>query len=248
MVTQETHSKACIYTQLKLESSKLLSYNKIWGIDVIATCSNEFFININYSVSEQSNNYNRCVNSEHFKDLRSKIPVSNKFGNVTFLNRYCAYCNGLHDDLLLNWTPFLQCSKSVFLPYGNEFLEEQIRRTYGCNIFYQKPDGVKDVKCQKKVSTCNETGEWMIYDPVIDVACQLYNAEVTFNFKNIFCFLCNTNFRDIDKKCNNRLVEVAFSAILNFNDHPNTQENMATYLSSYEERCAYGELFDPLQV
>ena len=133
-----------------------------------------------------------CENPEIHASLDSVVPVTDYITH--YRNIFCARCNGLSDAFALRWDLKLHCM-DYFKINGNNVLQRIVANR--CNIFFKRPNSARRPReCIPQsylISRCNETGLWPSYNKTIDLACGAYNGVYNATYKNIFCFLCNTN-------------------------------------------------------
>ena len=177
----------------------------------------------------------KCEHPEIYSSFEYKIPVSDLMSGVLYRNIFCAQCSGVFNSTnLLSWDISLECDGTPQLQAGNIF--DQMR-DHNCSAVF-KP--LNNIAVQKrgmsaklgaycldftyKISTCNETGLWPVYDATTDTACNSFIDPFNRTFKNYFCYLCNVE-RPIDIETHfcrqggdhiNR-VTPSFNAILDIN-------------------------------
>ena len=135
----------------------------------------------------------QCANPGINGELASIVPVTDF--STHYRNKYCARCNGAFNvDSLLSWGLKLHCMQ--YFKFGGENILQRVVRDR-CNIFFKPPrNAMLPRACiphSDTISTCNVTGLWPKYNKTIDVACSAYMDVFNASYKNIFCFLCNTN-------------------------------------------------------
>ncbi|KAH3852451.1 hypothetical protein DPMN_094961 [Dreissena polymorpha] len=150
--------------------------------------------------------------------LEIHVPVLDTITNVTYANKYCAQCNFATDPEgtfptiggnLVYWDSSLQCTgaleAAVILEASNQrFNIEAILQTKTCNaIFKPKPVyKLHTYECSvAEIDRCNFTGNMTWYEPWLEKACKAYISIFHGRFKNVFCFLCNTDFRVEFRNC-----------------------------------------------
>jgi hypothetical protein len=79
------------------------------------------------------------------------------------------------------WTPELSCSKHDGVQMlTSTSISELIHRVYQnrlCNILFTPPNNVFSQKCDNDViSSCNVTGQWDKYDPLLEAGCAAYTS------------------------------------------------------------------------
>ena len=150
-------------------------------------------------------NENLCENPGVDENIESILPVSNSDLSVHYGSKYCAFCNGQYDiNTVDRWKLEILCDEVISLADPNLLAKLQAK---GCNIFYRAPLGAKLRDCTPwpsyHMSTCNETGMWNSYDPLVQAACDSFVDPFNYTYKNFFCYLCNSRQRlDVDdSKC-----------------------------------------------
>ena len=109
----------------------------------------------------------------------------------SFQNYYCAQCNNVLDENIVYLASF-QCLNGKLMPSSMETLASEVESAPDCNINFKLPqNGMMLPLCTPKILTCNITGRWKIYDPIIEAGCHAYTAVYEHQYNNIFCYLCN---------------------------------------------------------
>ena len=165
--------------------------------------------------------------------LEQHIPVFQNQTKEVYKNKFCAWCNFIGDDELQLWKIHLKCKSNVVFIYKSlQTIVPELSHHDKCNIVFEKPSNYDNPPyCSPLVSTCNMTGKWSKYDYFTEKACSSYSAPFTqskVSYRNIFCFLCNTNERSPqicsrDKETfmeKSPMITISFAAILNFNVQP----------------------------
>ena len=133
-----------------------------------------------------------CENPGISISLDSIVPVTDYITH--YRNIFCARCNGLSDEFALRWGLKLHCMR-YFKLSGNDILQRIVKNR--CNIFFKQPNYARQprecIPQSNLISQCNKTGLWTIYNETIDLACSAYIDVFIATYKNIFCYLCNTN-------------------------------------------------------
>jgi hypothetical protein len=114
-------------------------------------------------------------------NLNDHVPVSSRSTMKTYRNMHCARCNGVARSDWVYWTPELSCSKQDDVQMlTSTSLGELIHRVYQnslCNILFVPPNDVISQKCDNNViSSCNATGLWDKYDPLLEAGCAAYTS------------------------------------------------------------------------
>lgn len=196
---------------------------------------------------------NKCERSINYTDVDTKIPVSLNQANysVTYKNIYCAYCNRINELELIAWYTKVECF-GVYIDITVTSLEqvaELVRENEYCSLKFVPPteielNGLRS--CDEQISQCNITGQWKQYDPAIEAACRSYYSPFLYEYRNIFCFLCNVDLNTTAiPKCEvpGRNSLNSFSLILKF--MPTEIKQVQT---TQEFECGNSSIYDPLQV
>lgn len=95
-----------------------------------------------------------------------------------------------------------------------------------CHLRFEPPDDSAVTSCDY-IERCNQTGEWSLYDPYLEIACLSYLSVFVQNqieFRNVHCYLCNVpnNKIGIKKECadtyhNPDTIIYPFTTLLSFN-------------------------------
>ena len=139
--------------------------------------------------------------------------VTSKGFPVSYVNKYCAQCNGEPETEVDEWLLGIDC---VFFADFNFLSSIQsiidLAKERHCRFRYTSPTpelvAICDPNKQMKnwtIGQCNQTGTWTDYDETIEIACHA-NYEVPHRlYKNVFCYMCNPPRhmpRDIIDVCN----------------------------------------------
>ena len=128
------------------------------------------------------------------------IPVvTSRAFPLTYKNQYCAECNHEHVDSLYIWPLSIECVFFADFNFLSSYTEivNQVKERY-CYVRYTPPEPnlvrgcLQDTRPSVSViDSCNQTGTWETYDPVIEQACEsMYSVQYRW-YKNIFCYMCN---------------------------------------------------------
>ncbi|VDI72778.1 Hypothetical predicted protein [Mytilus galloprovincialis] len=128
-------------------------------------------------------------------------PVSSSKTGLIYRNIHCLKCHNESVENLILWNLKLECDYDRFEDFNylvsyNEIIQKAIDEK--CSIAFEPNDKVSKRICVPdsntidldRISSCNVSGTWQIYDHDLDVACQSYD-HTYFSFKNVFCYLCN---------------------------------------------------------
>lgn len=170
------------------------------------------------------------LNIEH-NEFQHLAPVVSLKTGITYMNSKCSKCHG--EDIVVKWAYSLSCVRSYLnlntYSNVNDLLKDL--REQRCSIDFHPPKWMYPVECREAVviSECNHTGEWDFYDKDIATACKdIWNPYGV--FRNVFCFLCNTNVnkRNEFKVNTNRGIEESYETIVT----DACSENCDEYLSA----------------
>ena len=157
-------------------------FHKAW---MVTKCSSE--------VNTKPVNNERCATVGPPGPFDTFIPVS--YSNVTYRNKYCAYCNGVGPtEEVKAWKTEILCDSSISITDDN-FVATMEQKN--CSIYFIKPDDESIQECfaeyQYSISSCNKTGLWPSYDEFTDLACRSFIDPFNWTYQNYFCYLCNTD-------------------------------------------------------
>lgn len=237
-------SEMCVHPQMKpvlANATRLVS-----AVSMISHCLR--------GMNKPADYINKCENSLRLTDIDTKIPVTVKNGTniVTYKNLYCAVCNDVKTNEMLYWSPKLDCYTYDFdfsaTPL-EQILEEQ--SSGNCILYFTPPANVNKSsfqKCGEVIGECNATGLWKVYDPLIEAACQSFESHFQNIYRNVFCFLCNTNddIMDIPFCRLSEMATVTFSLILKY--IPTLDDTMPATTNETSYGCINGEIYDSAQV
>ncbi|MPC61427.1 hypothetical protein E2C01_055499 [Portunus trituberculatus] len=152
------------------------------------------------------------------------FPVTSTTTAITYVNHYCALCNGEDTASLRMWLAKVECStisNADFInSYNVAFYEGQWgifepslgpSSFTGCSFHFEIPEEIKNytTPCLPAVNTCSDAGP----DQRDQILCQSYSAAV-YNRKDIFrnqhCASCN-GYKEY--YCEQRIIDVRISSI-----------------------------------
>ena len=136
-----------------------------------------------------------CEGDINELDIDSAVPVSDPLTNKHYMNKYCAYCNGVVEtSYLKRWQLLIYSNQYISKTINN--IMSTIIETRG-NIFFHPPEFVKVRRCFSSytIGKCNVTGAWDHYEKGFETACDIYldpyiDPDGT-SYKNYFCYSCN---------------------------------------------------------
>lgn len=135
--------------------------------------------------------YEKCTGLDTDDYFNSVGPVT--VNNVTYSNKFCAYCNGVDESLpMRHWDIEIHCSGSIS-PTDNDIYDQIVESN--CSLYFRIPDNYKQ-KCnipEYKISVCNTTGLWPVYHKATELACQSFVDPFNGTYQNYFCYVCNTD-------------------------------------------------------
>ncbi|XP_048244115.1 uncharacterized protein LOC125371690 [Haliotis rufescens] len=135
---------------------------------------------------------------QHSKDWEHQVPVEDARTGDLYRNKFCALCNNV--TLFNNWDTQIKCSL-----YPSGFKEaKSAEETYNialeasiCYIKFLPTSHTVLRPCNYReesvISSCNVTGQWEVYDKRVIEACERFTHVVNGKYRNVFCYLCNTN-------------------------------------------------------
>ena len=145
-----------------------------------------------------------CENSDVRTSFESIFPVTDSSSHFSYINRYCAICNGadLH-PLAATWKVEISCND--FIPSATSNLLSTLRKE-NCDISFQAPLAASTCELPPyTISECNKTGKWSVYDHEIDLACNSFIDPFNYTYMNYFCYVSNTDkvisIRQIQNLC-----------------------------------------------
>ncbi|KAL3832445.1 hypothetical protein ACJMK2_024087 [Sinanodonta woodiana] len=192
-------TSSCQSTQLIFNGSNA-QVNTNNKFEMIASCPET---TLNLEIKEKCDDFR---NEGSFLNNDIQAPVTSVITHVIYRNKYCASCHGDHD--VIPWDRFAECETPFdinIISTMNEF--KTAFSEYNCSLLYEFPSSVQAIKHKRctnnhvgyTISTCNETGLWMDYDPSIEWACESFQPGVIFleDFQNIFCYICNPSIATV---------------------------------------------------
>ena len=147
----------------------------------------------------------KCMKGQNNENIADVIPVTSKLSGLTYVNKYCLFCNELEQQSTLSFEEWqIQIIDENAEYHHVPLLHPQSIRTLGYKHFFNvhfvrnNPSSMR--KCNRyDIISCNQTGFWENYDETIEMVCRdgedlpiihtvNYNRMV---FKNIACVHCN---------------------------------------------------------
>ena len=201
-----------------------------------------------------------CLKGSSVPDLRMDLPVTNTNTNITYVNSYCAICNGEDPNLLRMWKVFLGCwSWNPFINYNPAFkdgewgiisLDSTDPVFEPCSTELIAPQNALNsiTSCTPTINTCKGCNDSLPWPQHLQSLCQSYSA-VVYNvfgqrFRNEHCAACNDEH---DTRCTYRdggieripsVLSIPFSMLLDFSDWSGNEHVGVT------GRCGDEEVWD----
>ncbi|XP_063440737.1 uncharacterized protein LOC134721567 [Mytilus trossulus] len=111
-------------------------------------------------------------------------------------NMYCAICNHEKESNVESWEAYVFCNFGTpFMKTPSNYREllKEVQSSQMCNIRFSHRSRHFE-KCNwGEYTRCNQTGYWTNYNKTIDHACSNYTSLYMGQYRNVFCFMCNTN-------------------------------------------------------
>lgn len=191
----------------------------------------------------------KCEQPDNYDDIYTNIPVTDATTGYIYQNRFCAYCHGVGDIQLIYWDVYIKCLYGLYQPQDTGSLIKEIFETESCNLLYYRPATLGITaplyQCNIVISECNVTGLWRNYDPFIESACLSYSTIFDFEYRNVFCYICNTDDIRGPADCRDKYaptVIVDFTALLI------VQPDNTGATTSTLEACSENQIYDTLKV
>ena len=200
--------------------------------------------------------HRKCLIFRNTSDVEHLVPVVSNSTGIIYANRFCAECSGITNYQTFT-TEFI-CWNSLLFPRNWELLaldwstENRIKLIEAgmCNYVFNTPnvDELENNRCmQIRYTACNETGEWDVYDPVLEDACGAYELPYNDNFRNFHCMLCNTpswyslpeNRYSWYPTCyffKTSILEISFYSLISL-DHKQLTGKSSPYLNKVDQAC-----------
>ena len=153
------------------------------------------------------------------------------------------------------WQLATDCTKVI---NGTNTPEEVVNSFMDqCSLTVEPPsaeDHKNNICLIPEITTCNVTGQWKVYDKTIETACHSFQQNYvheqffrTIIYKNIYCFLCNSQHRLVYDICRplkdaGRTTTQGFLALIDFNKIERKMEDVTS------TGCAVDEIKDHFQV
>ena len=190
--------------------------------------------------------------------LQNLVPVSDENTKEAYKNKHCAMCNYVKERNILYWDLKLACSDSSFIPNTLSNIIAQVRAQPKCNILFIPPSPRKKYQpayCSEVTSACNVTGDWDLYDPLVEAGCAAYLSpfyDFKGTFRNIFCYLCNFPNSAYSPSCISKKEHPvfpfpSFAALLDFRP-VQTRSSVMANDDSQSFNCTSGFVYDHYQV
>ena len=169
----------------------------------------------------QGNRIVRECRGRHGKtDISEMVPVTSKLTGLTYVNKFCLMCNEgetIEDAAIDMW-------EAKVVHYANNYHHRFVFNTFSLaqniltisvgfsNIHFLPRTSNLVQQCETyDVSSCNQTGQWEIYDQMVENVChhghslpilhRISNGSNAMRFKNIACVHCNLGSSFKDSTC-----------------------------------------------
>ncbi|CAG2206404.1 unnamed protein product [Mytilus edulis] len=191
-----------------------------------------------------------CNNIKEFTPWKIDVQCDIKYDIVTTLNDIVE--KALKNNCIISFVPSKKMYNNVKTCTGHTFIEAcNVTGTldnydrdidFACQTLTNPFPPYKNIFChmcnppektsERQITSCNETGLWTTYARDIEKACNAYvNVATTFPYKNIYCYICNTNESVILRNKNMYTVDIPIEDIFTYNWYTN--------LVAYRWRYAY---------
>ena len=136
-----------------------------------------------------------CENPDADRDLETLFPVTDYSTGLDYRNQYCSLCDDQVDlDSVRRWAMDIGCENYITFTY--EKLHHIIKERL-CNVSFVPPDQENIEACMPyHIAVCNVSGLWQEYNETLELACNSFIDPFNFTYKNVFCFLCNTDSKE----------------------------------------------------
>ncbi|CAL1527218.1 unnamed protein product, partial [Lymnaea stagnalis] len=207
-------------------------------------------------------------------DPKQSLPVSSLDSGITYRNIYCAQC---HRDStnVTRWDLSIDCletsSKLLNGPLSKlkifkRLMTREGSDETGCQLSFIPKAVTHSRACHFSepdvIGACNVSGQWQHFDEHVERACSLYTSVFLFKYRNMFCFICNSEYL-IDQKIKLYMLvqegpevnvaRLSYAALMNFDEaSPGTTEELS--VTAYKEtvgveddpkgRCSTLEIYD----
>ncbi|CAC5416744.1 unnamed protein product [Mytilus coruscus] len=201
-------SKTCIYPQYKVFGQTNLTVKHSYYM--VADCATDF---------KDSDIINKCTSDQRHVDLfdiELFVPVAPINKTIVYKNIFCAFCNHENESNIQSWNAYVFCNNGtpfIKTPSSHKELLQEVQSFEKCNIRFSH--GNRDFeKCNwGKYTRCNQTGYWTNYNMTVDHACNNYTSLYMGKYRNVFCYMCNTDKQPKMGCTNDDFMEDSGSAI-----------------------------------
>ena len=180
--------QTCIYPQYKEYGQTNLTAKHSYYM--FTNCATDF---------TDSDIINKCTSDQRDVDLFDiylYAPVSHINKTIVYKNIYCAICNHEKESNVDSWEAYVFCNNGTpFMKTPSNYREllQELQSSQMCNIRFSHRSRHFE-KCNwGEYSRCNQTGYWTNYNQTIDHACNNYTSVYMGQYRNVFCYICNTN-------------------------------------------------------
>ena len=188
-------------------------------------------------------------------DIPGYLPVTDNRTMDSYKNMFCGICNHVPRSELIFWDSGVVCNEPIALNDTENLqslsdIEQFIARDGRCNLEFKVPSYLKNRQppirtCKPYIDTCNVTGLWQQYDPVLESLCTSYLSSYK-EYKNVHCFLCNGYDRSLVEEICEEGPPIwrpsSFISLLDFNNLELSDEEMLE--TTRQLGCAEGQMYD----
>ena len=159
-------SKGTFKSQVECMAMSLKKSPSALTVDVVSKCP-------------EYSKYHELCEEEFYKTVEEIVPVTDKTNNVTYKNKYCAFCHQSGTENLVFWSPTVECEqneKTQIVYKTEKDLISSVLQSSSCDIKYtlNNAEDVDTTSCIPVIDTCNITGRWASFDPFLMSACLFY--------------------------------------------------------------------------
>ncbi|XP_041347265.1 uncharacterized protein LOC121367221 [Gigantopelta aegis] len=195
-----------------------------------------------------------------YTDWSSVVPHFNIDSGTSFRNSYCAQCHGQNNTR--SWSTSISCSSfdnalheaDSLLVLFNATVKSKV-----CSIHFAPPS-LDTQTCKARqgavIDSCNVTGKWRFYDKNIAKACSMFSHVVNGTYRNVFCYLCNTDLdwhsilRQTVSDKSKQVMTATLTALIDFSNTLESQHrgysqdeitpnlNSSKWLVAYLKQCS----------
>lgn len=188
--------------------------------------------------------YNSSITS-----LYDTVPCSRAATNDIYRNKYCAACNGITDCEYLN-VAIGDETREALQTYDMEDIFQRIKMgEKNVDIEFVPKEQTYYEPCDTYIDTCNVTGLWENYDPIIEKACRIYSSVTwkdEMRFRNIFCLQCNGLDQNNSTFC--KFITSDIPWYIPFSGLLKSSRSTANNIMTNDDKCGVKQHYDILKV